>query len=107
METASKVIRTDCLVNRLGADELEIVSYETRLPAGTVAGPHRHAYSTMARVLEGTFQFRIGDGPAKDYTVGEVFSEPAGEVVSGRALTETTLYVVLVRAPGTPEARPA
>jgi hypothetical protein len=37
----------------------------------------------------------------------EVFSEPAGISVSGHAVEATTLYVVLVREPGVPEARPA
>ena len=111
MTAATKVTRTDCLVAALGdraaASNLEIVGYEVQLPEGTVAGPHRHAFSTVARVLDGVFQFQIGDGPAKDYKVGEVFSEPAGATVSGRAVTATTLYVVLVRQPGEPEATPA
>jgi quercetin dioxygenase-like cupin family protein len=111
MTAATKVTRTDCLVATLGdrapASALEIVGYEVQLPEGTVAGPHRHAYSTVARVLDGVYQFRIGDGPAKDYRAGEVFSEPAGAIVSGRAVTATTLYVVLVRQPGEPEAKPA
>jgi len=111
MQAATKVTRTDCLVAPLGdrapAAGLEIIGYEVHLPEGTDAGPHRHAYSTVARVLDGVFRYQIGDGPAKDYTAGEVFSEPAGVVVSGRALAPTTLYVVLVRQPGEPEARPA
>jgi len=109
MDTATKVTRTDCLVARLSdggpASGLEIVGYEVQLPAGTVAGRHRHAYSTVARVLDGVYQFQIGDAAAKDFKAGEVFSEPAGEIVSGRALTATTLYVVVVRQPGVPEAR--
>ena len=100
-------VRTDCLIAPLGERGLQIVGYEVRLPAGTDAAPHRHAYSTVARVLEGVFRCQIAGGPAKDHGVGEVFSEPAGEVVSGKALTDTTLYVVLVREPGVPEARPA
>ena len=111
METASKVTRTDCLVARLGDDGpakgLEIVGYEVHLPEGTVAGPHRHAYSTVARVLDGIYEFQAGDATATDYKAGEVFSEPAGVVVRGRARTATTLYVVVVREPGVPEARPA
>ena len=111
METPTKVTRTDCLVAPLGdrapTAGLEIVGYEVHLPADTAAAPHRHAYSTVARVLDGVYRFQIGDGPAKEFTAGEVFSEPAGAVVSGRALVPTTLYVVVVRQPGEPEARPA
>jgi hypothetical protein len=36
-----------------------------------------------------------------------VFSEPGGVPVRGTVLKATTLYVVLVREPGVPEARPA
>ena len=111
MQTATQVTRTDCLVTRLGADSaaagLEIVGYEVQLPEGTVAGRHRHAYSTVVRVLDGVYQFQIGDDAVKDFKAGAVFSEPAGAVVSGRAVTAATLYVVVVREPGVPEARPA
>ncbi len=100
-------MRTDCLVAPLGERALEVVGYEVRLPEGTEAGRHRHAYSTVVRVLEGVYRFQVGDDVAKDYTVGEVFSEPAGAIVSGKAIIATTLYVVLVREPGVPEARPA
>lgn len=55
----------------------------------------------------GAGQLQVGDGPEKEYKVGDVFSEPAGVAVTGRAVTDTTLYVVLVRQPGEPEARPA
>jgi quercetin dioxygenase-like cupin family protein len=101
------VTRTDCLVAPLGERALEVVGYEVRLPEGTEAGRHRHAYSTVVRVLEGVYRSQVGDDIAKDYSVGGVFSEPAGAIVSGKAITATTLYVVLVREPGVPEARPA
>jgi quercetin dioxygenase-like cupin family protein len=102
---AAKVSRTDLHVSPLGERGLEVVGYETRLPEGLLVRPHQHAYSTVGRVLDGIFQLQVGDGPVKDYKAGEIFSEPAGKVVSGKAVTETTLYVVLVREPGTPEAR--
>jgi hypothetical protein len=38
---------------------------------------------------------------------GSIFSERADVAVTGRAVTDTTLYVVLVRQPGEPEAHPA
>jgi quercetin dioxygenase-like cupin family protein len=103
---APKVTRTDRLVAPLGERALEIVGYEVHLAAGTEAAPHRHGYSTMARVLDGVFRYKIGDGPMKDYAAGDVFSEPAGVPVTGLAVTPVTLYVVLVRQPGEPEARP-
>jgi len=102
-----KATRTDCLVAPLGERALEVVGYEVRLPEGMEAGRHRHAYSTVVRVLEGVYRFQVDAGVAKDYTVGEIFSEPAGTIVSGKAVTATTLWVVLVREPGVPEARPA
>jgi quercetin dioxygenase-like cupin family protein len=107
METATKVTRTDRLVSTLGERALEIVGYEVQLPEGYEIQAHRHGYSTMARVLEGVLRYQVGDAAAKDYGVGDVFSEPAGVPVTGRAVTPVTLYVVLVREPGVPEARPA
>ena len=101
------VIRTDRLVAPLDPGGQEIVGYEVQLPDGYEIQAHVHATSTMARVLDGALRYQIGDAPAKDYAVGDVFSEPAGVPVRGRALKATTLYVVLVRRSGEPEARPA
>ena len=101
------VTRTDRLAAPLDQHGLEIVGYEVQLPDGYEIQSHVHAYSTIARVLDGALSYQIGDAPAQEYAVGGVFSEPAGVPVRGRALKETTLYVVLVRRPGEPEARPA
>jgi quercetin dioxygenase-like cupin family protein len=101
------VTRTDRLAAPLDRHGLEIVGYEVQIPESYEIQSHIHAYSTIARVLAGALRYQIGDAPAKEYAVGDVFSEPAGVPVCGRALTPTTLYVVLVRQPGEPEARPA
>ena len=99
------VTRTDRLVAGLDQSGLEIVGYEVQLPDGYEIQSHVHAYSTIARVLDGALSYQIGDGPSKEYGVGDLFTEPAGVPVRGRALKATTLYVVLVRKPGEPEAR--
>jgi quercetin dioxygenase-like cupin family protein len=84
-------------------------AYIADVPAGCEADPHRHAYPTVVYVLEGAFQLQEGEHGEKvtDYKAGEAFSEPAGEVVAGRALVPTKLLVVVLREPGKPEARPA
>jgi quercetin dioxygenase-like cupin family protein len=99
------VTRTDRLAAPLDQGGLEIVGYEVQLPDGYEIQSHVHAHSTIARVLDGTLRYQIGDAAARDYAPGDVFSEPAGVPVRGRALKATTLYVVLVRRPGEPEAR--
>jgi quercetin dioxygenase-like cupin family protein len=99
------VTRTDRLVAPLDQGGLEIVGYEVLLPDGYEIQSHVHAYPTIVRVLDGALTYQVGDAPAKDYGAGDVFSEPAGVAVRGRAVKPTTLYVVLVRRPGEPEAK--
>ena len=100
------VRRTDLLKTAIADTPLELAAYTTDLPAGYDITPHRHAFSTVGYVLEGLFRLTTGD-MTKDYRPGEVFTEPAGVVVTGRALEATKLYMVIPRQPGQPEARPA
>jgi quercetin dioxygenase-like cupin family protein len=77
-----------------------------RIPRGPTPGRHRHPYSTVVYVLEGTFRLEIGEREetVTDYRLGEAFSEPAGTVVNGRALTATKLLVVLPKEGGKPQS---
>jgi quercetin dioxygenase-like cupin family protein len=110
MENELRAVRTQqmhCGLERLPASgRLELTAYVSELPAGYDTGRHRHNYSTVAYVLHGVFHFEEGENgeTVTDYKAGEMFSERAGVVVSGRALTETRLLVVAPHEPGKPES---
>jgi quercetin dioxygenase-like cupin family protein len=105
-----RAVRTQqmkCALPELPASgRLELSAYVSELPAGYETGRHRHAYPTVAYVLEGIFRFEEGDNgqTVTDYKAGEMFSEGAGVVVSGRALTEVRLLVVAPHESGKPES---
>jgi quercetin dioxygenase-like cupin family protein len=93
-------------VGDVSPDRLELAAYTTELPAGYEIQRHRHTYSTVGYVLEGKFRLEVGESGEKVFECGPggVFTEPAGETVSGKALEATKLYIVLARQPGKPEA---
>jgi quercetin dioxygenase-like cupin family protein len=110
MENELRAVRTQqlqCELNGLPASgRLKLTAHVSELPAGYDTGRHRHYFSTVAYVLEGVFRFEEGENgeTVTEYKAGEMFSERAGVVVSGRALTETRLLVVALHEPGKPES---
>jgi quercetin dioxygenase-like cupin family protein len=72
---------------------------------------HRHPGITLAYVLEGEIRSKVGDGPEKTYTVGEMFLETPNEIhaVSGNASTTkpAKLLAVLLAEKGKPLTTPA
>jgi quercetin dioxygenase-like cupin family protein len=110
LENELRAVRTQqlkCALEGFPANgRLELTGYVSQLPAGYETGRHRHNYSTVAYVLEGLFRFEEGENgeTVTDYKAGEMFSERAGVVVSGRALTDTRLLVVAPHEPGKPES---
>ena len=88
------------------AGPLELHGYTAATPAGSTSGRHRHPYPTLVYVLAGTYRLEEGEHGEKvtDYRAGDMFSEPAGVVVNGHALTDATLLVILPAEPGKPES---
>jgi quercetin dioxygenase-like cupin family protein len=73
---------------------------------GDSSAAHRHPGITLAYVLEGQIRSKVGDGPEKTYTVGEMFLETPNELhaVSGNASTTkpAKLLAVLLAEKGKP-----
>jgi len=63
----------------LTMDDWEVTISHVEYPPGRVGTAHRHAGFVLAYVLKGEIMTRIsGQGPAKNYKVGEMFFEPPG-----------------------------
>ena len=62
-----------------------VTAVEVTYGPGESSAAHRHPGITIAYVLEGEVRSKIGDGPEKTYTTGEMFLETPGELhaVSG------------------------
>ena len=108
--TQPKPHRTDLmrvsLTSLPSTGQLELHGYVSESPAGSQSGPHRHPYSTLVYVLAGTYRLEVGERgqTVTDYTVGQAFSEPAGVIVNGRAMTDSRLLVIVPTEPGRPES---
>lgn len=78
---------------------------------GDSSPAHRHPGITLAYVLEGEIRSKVGDGPEKTYTAGEMFIETPNELhaVSGNASATkpAKLLAVLLAEKGKPLTTPA
>jgi quercetin dioxygenase-like cupin family protein len=78
---------------------------------GDSSRAHRHPGITLAYVLEGDIRSKVGDGPEKTYTAGEMFIETPNELhaMSGNASTTkpAKLLAVLLAEKGKPLSTPA
>ncbi len=73
-------------VKVLRADELNLKQNDTNMTAtmlevtlDPLAGspPHRHPGAVSGYILEGTFEFQVGDEPLQIFKAGDTFFEPA------------------------------
>jgi quercetin dioxygenase-like cupin family protein len=65
------------VVEKLDGKETKATFLEVTLEAGQADVPHRHPGPAFGYVLEGEFEWAIGDQPAKVLRAGETFYEPA------------------------------
>ena len=79
-------------------------------PGGT-STPHRHPGITLAYVLEGEIRSKVGDGPEKTYTQGQMFIETPNELHAvSRNASDTKpakLLAMLLAEKGKPLTAPA
>jgi quercetin dioxygenase-like cupin family protein len=61
-------------------DNWAVTAVEVPYAPGQASNPHRHPGITIAYVLEGEIRSKVGDGPEKSYTVGQMFIEGPGEL---------------------------
>ncbi|HLY15941.1 MAG TPA: cupin domain-containing protein [Bryobacteraceae bacterium] len=64
-----------------------VTAVEVSYGPGESSTAHRHPGITIVYVLEGEIRSKVGDGPEKTYTPGQMFLERPGELhaVSGNA----------------------
>jgi|SRR5271168_5171776 len=57
-----------------------VTTVEVKYAPGAGSAAHRHPGITLAYVLEGEVASKVGDGPEKTYTVGQMFIEMPNEL---------------------------
>jgi quercetin dioxygenase-like cupin family protein len=57
-----------------------VTTVEVHYAPGAGSAAHRHPGITLAYVLEGEIASKVGDGPEKTYTVGQMFIEMPNEL---------------------------
>ena len=68
------------------------------LMPGHASPPHRHPnHHVFGYIVDGTYEWKIGDGPAKTFKPGEAFYEPPGvlHAVSRNASTDARAKIVV------------
>jgi quercetin dioxygenase-like cupin family protein len=66
----------------------EVVMLTLDIPPGVVSSPHRHpSHHVFGYVLEGSYRFKVDQGPETVLTKGQTFHEAPGQLhaVSGNA----------------------
>ena len=61
---------------KLDGKDARVTTLEVTIPPGAGSPPHRHPGPVFGYVLEGEFETRVGDGPARRLKAGETFYEP-------------------------------
>jgi quercetin dioxygenase-like cupin family protein len=64
----------------LALDGWAVSAVEVSYAPGEGSNPHRHPGITIAYVLEGAIESKVGDGPERTYGVGEMFIETPGQL---------------------------
>ncbi len=71
----------DVIVQPLGDIGREMRIRVTERDPGNGSTPHRHpGHHTFGYVLEGTYELKVNDGPARQLKAGEAFYEPPGSL---------------------------
>ena len=86
------------VVETLDGKEARVTMVEVAYEPGEASQPHRHAGPIFGYVLEGEFEFGLGDQPAKTLKAGETFYEQGGILhrVSRNPSTKTRTRVLAV-----------
>jgi quercetin dioxygenase-like cupin family protein len=88
-----------------------VTAVEVSYAPGQASPAHRHPGITIAYVLEGEIGSKIGDGPEKGYTVGQMFLETPGELHAVSRNASSTqparLLAILLAPKGQPLTTPA
>lgn len=72
-----RVLRSDDLKEPHAGRPAKSSLIEITIAPGAGSPPHRHPGPVVGYVLEGTYEFQIGDQPLQTLHVGDTFFEPA------------------------------
>src|SRR5215207_4521030 len=78
-ETVRTLSERDVVETRDGK-KARVTTQEVTFEPGQAGLPHRHAGPIFGYVLEGEFEFGLGEEPPKTLKAGETFYEPSGVV---------------------------
>lgn len=76
---ARKIVFTDDLPD-LSLKNWSVTAVEVSYAPGESSAAHRHPDITIAYVLEGEIRSKVGDGPERTYTAGQMFLETPGQL---------------------------
>ena len=68
------------IVEKIDGQEARVTTQEVTFEAGQAGLPHRHAGPIFGYVLEGEFEFALGDEPTVTLKAGDTFYEKSGVV---------------------------
>jgi quercetin dioxygenase-like cupin family protein len=92
-------------------DGWSVTAVEVNYAPGASSAAHSHPGITIVYVLEGEIRSKVGDGPEKTYSTGQMFLETPGQLhgVSGNASdTKPAKFLALLLAKkGVPLTTPA
>src|SRR5262245_48037702 len=81
--------RTDLQRHDLSIPGHEVIQVRVELAPGVAAPKHTHPGEEIIYVLEGTWEYQIGDQPSATYKAGDVLFVPAGVVHSAKNIGST------------------
>jgi quercetin dioxygenase-like cupin family protein len=86
------------IIETLDGKEARVATREVTFEPGQAGLPHRHAGPIFGHVLEGEFEFAMGEEPPKTLKAGETFYEQSGDVhrVARNPSTTTKTRVLAV-----------
>jgi quercetin dioxygenase-like cupin family protein len=78
-ETVRKLSERD-VIETIDGKEARVTTVEVTFGPGVGGQPHRHPGPIFGYVLEGEFEFALGDQPVRTLKAGETFYEPSGSL---------------------------
>jgi quercetin dioxygenase-like cupin family protein len=86
------------VIETLDGKKARVTTQQVTFEPGQAGLPHRHAGAIFGYVLEGDFEFALGEEPPKTLKAGDTFYEPSGVVhrVARNPSTKTKTRVLAV-----------
>ncbi|HEY1378210.1 MAG TPA: cupin domain-containing protein [Gemmataceae bacterium] len=73
-----KTVSARDVAEKLDGKEARVTTVEVTMEPGRGSAPHRHAGPVFGYVLEGEYEWGVGDQPVKTLKAGDTFYEPTG-----------------------------